>query len=140
MHRVTSVIFILLFSLPSLMLAQAVNVYDFSNEMEFNEFIVMPEEVMYKIRNGDSDFELYDIRGSDKYAKGHITGAGNYPWADGSFMERFESFPMDRDIYIISEDGTIGVDALRFLLDKGFSRVYNIEGGMANWLYKDLLK
>jgi rhodanese-related sulfurtransferase len=140
MHRVIPVIFILLFSLPSLMRAQIVNIYDFSNEMEFNEFIVMPEEVMYKIRNGDSDFELYDIRGSNKYAKRHITGAENYPWADGSLMESFESFPMDRNIYIISEDGTIGFDALRFLLEKGFSRVYNIEGGMANWLYKDLLK
>jgi rhodanese-related sulfurtransferase len=140
MHRVIPVIFILLFSLPSLMRAQIVNIYDFSNEVEFSEFIVMPEEVMYKIRNGDSDFELYDVRGSNKYAKRHIIGAENYPWADGSLMESFESFPMDRNIYIISEDGTIGFDALRFLLEKGFSRVYNIEGGMANWLYKDLLK
>ena len=116
--------------------SQAMN---FSNELEFNEYLVMPETLMYKIQNGETDFVLYDIRDKAKYEEQHIVGALNYPWNSGAFGESWNLFPGDRDIYIISDDGRDGFKALRLLLEKGFSRVYNIEGGMDNWLYFDLL-
>ncbi len=111
----------------------------FSNEIELNEYIVMPEVLMYKIRNGDNDFVLYDIREREKYNKKHIIGAVNYPWDDQTFQNSADVFPVDKDIFIISEDGSVSFDAVRYLLKKGFSQMYVIEGGMENWLYRDLL-
>ena len=55
------------------------------------------------------------------------------------FKNKKDSFPRDMDIFIISGDGTIGFEAVRFLLENGFSRMFCVEGGMENWLYKDLL-
>ncbi len=99
----------------------------------------MPEVLMYKIRNGGNDFVLYDIREREKYNKKHITGAVNYPWDDQTFQNSADVFPVDKDIFIISEDGSVSFDAVRYLLKKGFSQMYVIEGGMENWLYRDLL-
>ncbi len=111
----------------------------FSNEIELNEYILIPEVLMYKIRNGDNDFVLYDIREREQYNKKHITGAVNYPWDDQTFQNSADVFPVDKDIFIISEDGSVSFDAVRYLLKKGFSQMYVIEGGMENWLYRDLL-
>lgn len=111
----------------------------FLNEIELNEYIVMPETLMYKIRNGDNDFVLYDIRDREEYNKKHINGAVNYPWDDQTFQNNADVFPGDKDIFIICEDGSAGFDAVRHLLKNGFSQMYCIEGGMKNWLYGDLL-
>ena len=100
----------------------------------------MPETLMYKIVHGDTDFILIDIRESENYNEGHIKGAKNYSWNSGSFQDYSDELPKDMDIYIISEDGRKGFEALRYLLEYGFSRVYSIEGGMDNWLYSDMLQ
>ena len=127
--------FLLVHSTP----AQDAGVSFFKNEIELAEYIVMPEILVYKIRAGHTGFVLYDIRSKGEYDAKHITGAVNLPWVDMAFQNEKDSFPRDEDIFIISGDGTVSFDAVRFLLENGFSRMYCIEGGMDNWLYKDLL-
>ncbi len=109
--------------------------YDFADELEFTEYVVMPEILLYKLMGEEKDFVLYDIRGEKDFNISHITGAKNFPWESGRFQEHSEQFPRDKELYIVSGDGTDGFDAVRFLLAKGFSRVYTIEGGLANWPY-----
>ena len=134
-------ILILLFLIPnSFLYAQEQTLWDFSYDLEFNEYLIMPETLMYKIAHGDTDFVLLDIRESEQFNKSHIIGAENYSWNSGSFQEHSISLSKDIDIYIISEDGREGFEALRYLLEYGFVRVYNIEGGMDNWLYSDMLQ
>ena len=111
----------------------------FKNEIELAEYIVMPEVLMYKLRAGETDFVIYDVRSRAEYDLNHVTGAINLPWEETVFQNKKDSFPRDMDIFIISGDGTIGFEAVRFLLENGFSRMFCIEGGMENWLYKDLL-
>ncbi|HEB30491.1 MAG TPA: rhodanese-like domain-containing protein [Spirochaetes bacterium] len=111
----------------------------FKNEIELAEYIVMPEILVDKIMAGHTDFVLYDIRSKGEYDAKHVTGAVNLPWEDMAFQNEKDSFSRDKDIFIISGDGTVSFDAVRFLIGNGFSWMYCIEGGMDNWLYKDLL-
>ena len=122
--------------LPFLCLAQDV---DISEEMEFVEHIVMPEEVMERIKGGRSDFIIIDVRDQDEFSAGHITGAETHPLMSDAFARTAASIPKDRDVFIISEDGKSGFKALRFFMEMGYTRVYNVEGGMENWLYSDLI-
>ncbi len=136
----TFFVLILFLLIPkSFFYAQEQTLWDFSYDLEFNDYLIMPETLMYQIVHGDEDFILIDIRESEKFNEGHIIGAKNYPWNSGSFQEQSDTLPKDIDIYIISEDGREGFEALRYLLEYGFIRVYNIEGGMDNWLYSDML-
>ena len=111
----------------------------FKNEIELAEYIVMPEVLLHKIMADHTDFVLYDIRLKTEFDTKHIVGAVNLPWENMAFQNKIDSIPGDREIYIISGDGTLSFDAVRLLIKNGFSRVYCIEGGMDNWLYKDLL-
>jgi rhodanese-related sulfurtransferase len=111
----------------------------FKNEIELAEYIVMPEILVYKLRAGETDFVIYDVRSKAEYESKHVTDSVNLPWEEMVFQDKLESFPKDKDIYIISGDGTLSFEAVRFLLENGFSRMFCVEGGMENWLYKDLL-
>jgi rhodanese-related sulfurtransferase len=109
--------------------------YDFADELEFTEYVVMPEILLYKLMGEDKDFVLVDIRSEKDFNTSHIAGAENFPWESRKFQEHCDQFPLDKELYIISSDGTDGFNAVRFLLAKGFSRIYTIEGGLANWPY-----
>ena len=132
----TSLLFILF---ADSIAAQDIDTLYFKNEIELAEYIVMPEILVYKIRSGHTDFVLYDIRSKGEYDTIHVTGAVNLPWETMAFQNKMHSLPGDKDIFIISKDGTLSFDAVRFLIENGFSRMYCIEGGMDNWLYNDLL-
>lgn len=113
--------------------------FEFLNEMELEENILMPEELLYRMLSGASDFVIYDIREKDAFLEAHIRGAENHSWVSGDFVMGFANFPRDLDIFLVSEDGITAFHALRFLLGKGFISVYVMEGGMENWLYRELL-
>jgi rhodanese-related sulfurtransferase len=112
--------------------------YDFADDLEFTEYVVMPEILLHKIMQKE-EFILVDIRSEKDFNASHITGAVSYPWDSREFQKQSEQFPRDRDLYVISADGADGFDAVRLLLEKGFSRVYTIEGGVANWPYTKYL-
>jgi rhodanese-related sulfurtransferase len=110
---------------------------EFGNELA--EYIAMPETLMYKMRAGEKGFVVVDLRGPEQFADGHLRGAVNYPWSGGAFLSIFKNLPRNREIFLMSEDGGFGVEALRVLVDAGYTGAYSVEGGMLNWPYTDLL-
>ncbi len=122
----------------SILYSQNWSKYDFADDLEFTEYVVMPEILLYKIME-EEEILLVDIRSEEDYNASHITGAKSYPWDSGKFQKQCEQFPKDVELYIVSADGTDGFDAVRLLLEKGFSRIYTIEGGLANWPYTQFL-
>ncbi len=112
----------------------------FEDEILFGENIMMPETLLQRIQAQKKDYILYDLRETTLYTKGHVRGALHCTWDTGNFKRKSEGFPRDRDIIVISGNGGNGIQAVKFLLDRGFTRVYSIEGGMDNWLYMDYLE
>jgi rhodanese-related sulfurtransferase len=111
----------------------------FLNEIQLGEYILMPEELLYRIKSGDPDYVICDVREGELFSRMHITGAVNLPLESGELFAGYVLLPRDKDIFLVSEDGKSAFDALRFLLEKGFDRVWVVEGGMENWLYRDYL-
>jgi rhodanese-related sulfurtransferase len=110
------------------------------DEMELNEFIIMPETLLYRIKDRDSDYDLYDVRPYREFRKGHIFGAKSRPWESSGFQPDKPEFPRNREIIFISEDGVDALKAVRYLLQMGYSEVYSVEGGMNNWPYNQYLE
>jgi rhodanese-related sulfurtransferase len=104
----------------------------------YNHLLIMPETLLYRIMDGDRGFVLYDLRSPDAFRSGHVAGAVNVPWKSGEF-ERDPDFPRDRDLLLISRDGGDALRALHLLVRAGYRRVYSVEGGMDNWMYRDYL-
>jgi rhodanese-related sulfurtransferase len=106
---------------------------------ELFEYIAIPETLVERLKAGDGDLLVVDLRAARLFEQGHIRGAENRPWASGVFHSESGTLPRDRDIFLVSEDGGYSFDAARLLLMKGYTRVYLVEGGMQNWPYDELL-
>ena len=116
------------------------------DESELSAYIVMPEELLYRIKSGSLDYVLVDVRDRSEYLSVHIAGALNLPWEDGSFMARFGDLPRDKTVILLSSDGTLALKALRVLLAAGyesfeppFREALSVEGGIDNWPYREYL-
>jgi rhodanese-related sulfurtransferase len=66
----------------------------------------------------------------------HIADAVNLPWNTNVLQARYGELPTDRDIIVLCAAGGRSAQAAAFLETKGFTRVFNMLGGMGAWTYE----
>ena len=69
---------------------------------------------------------LLDVREEYEYQEGHIKGAVNLPLRE--ILEKKDTLPKNKDIYVYCRSGHRSADAVNFLKSLGFEKVHNIEG------------
>lgn len=74
---------------------------------------------------------VIDIRNSNEFRQGHITGSRNIPYA--KLMEHLSELPADKALIIVCNIGQTAGAAARQLKAKGLQNVYKLEGGISNW-------
>jgi adenylyltransferase/sulfurtransferase len=81
---------------------------------------------------GDFQGLLIDVREPHEHAIARIEGARLIPLA--TLMEHIDSLPADRDILVHCKMGMRSARAVEMLMDRGFTRVANVTGGIDAWL------
>ena len=84
---------------------------------------------------GNFDGILIDVREPHEHAMARIEGARLIPL--GSLMEHIGSLPADRDIFIHCKMGMRSARAAEMLKARGFTRVWNVAGGIDSWLAEE---
>jgi rhodanese-related sulfurtransferase len=67
---------------------------------------------------------------------GHIPGAVNMSWYSGGLAEHYAELPMDEDIVVVCRSGNRSNSAANFLDGLGFTRIFDMLGGMNAWSYE----
>jgi len=84
-----------------------------------------------RMRRTDKDLLILDIREDAEVSGRPIPGALHIP------KSRIESslarIPRGRDIVVVCRVGLHSVDVLHFLADRGYGRLFNLEGGYLAW-------
>jgi len=85
-----------------------------------------------------ADLIIIDVREEYEYCgvMGHIADALNYPWNSGVLQTRYGELPKDGEILVVYQSGGRSNQAANFLDSKGFSKVYNMLGGMYAWQWE----
>jgi len=91
---------------------------------------ITPRELADKLARGD-DFDLLDVREPHEYAIASIPGARLTPL--GTFADEIGSLDRTRDIVIHCRSGARSATAARQLQGAGFTRVWNVVGGILRW-------
>jgi len=92
---------------------------------------VSPQEASDLI---DENPDLIIIDVSTAWADGHIPGAVNYPWGDGSFEAAVPNWD-EEDMYLIYCHGDApAIAAAQHLVDNDFDNVYRLEGNYGAWV------
>jgi rhodanese-related sulfurtransferase len=89
-----------------------------------------PQEVIQLMNQGA---QLYDLRDATAFAAGHINGAKHLdPAQQANAAEQLKRFK-DRLLVLYCEGGSSSTALTRQLHASGFTKVFNLRGGLAAW-------
>lgn len=80
---------------------------------------------------------ILDVRTPGEYATGHINGSTLLAVQDIPAQElddRLKEIPRDRKILVYCRTGHRSAQASRILAEKGYPEVYNMQGGITEWI------
>ena len=80
---------------------------------------------------------ILDVRTKEEYAAGHINGSTLLAVQDipkQELVEKLKEIPKDRKILVYCRTGSRSAQASRILAENGFARVYNMQGGITEWM------
>ncbi|MBR0597178.1 rhodanese-like domain-containing protein [Clostridiales bacterium BAD-6] len=107
--------------------------------------VISPADFFTKIDAGEEMF-IIDIRSADDYAKGHIKGAVNLPFGNGSIAQNLEIIPDDVSVYVYCYTGQTASQTTAVLnvagkpaynVQSGFVRGISVEPNFENYLSTD---
>ena len=81
---------------------------------------------------------VLDLRPTEAFAGGHLTGARNIPSHEilkaGETLKKYKEKP----VIVYDESGSLGASAARQLASQGFTKAVNLRGGIAAWRTENL--
>jgi len=94
-----------------------------------------PQEAIQLMNQGA---QIYDLRDATGYAAGHINGAKHLdPGQQANAPDQLKRFK-DRLLVVYCEDGSRSTALTRQLHASGFTKVFNLRGGLASWRTENL--
>ena len=110
-------------------LALAVIVYEV-RARKLNYAAVLPQEAIQLMNQGAA---TYDLRNAEAFAAGHISGAKHLdPAKHDTAADALKKF-REKLLLLYCEDGRSSTALTRQLHASGFTKVFNLRGGLAQW-------
>ena len=81
------------------------------------------------------DLVLIDVGSPGDFTEGHIAGSISLPFSK-NFREQSNSLAKDKTYVLICPTGRRSLTAGKFMMENGFEKVYNLKGGVADWIRK----
>jgi len=81
---------------------------------------------------------VIDLRGKEAYDAGHIGDARHVPAADLEAQAESLKKWRDKNVITYCDSGTSGASGARTLMKLGFTKVFNLQGGLNAWMKDNL--
>jgi thioredoxin len=88
----------------------------------------------------DNQPQLLDVRTPEEFSKQHINKATNINWIGGDFEEKVAEFDKSKPIYVYCLSGGRSSGAVSKLAEMGYTKIYELEGGIIKWNAAGLAK
>lgn len=79
------------------------------------------------------DIQLIDVRSPEEFKQGHLKGALNYNINSSEFENQLSGLDKTKTIMVYCLSGGRSSLAADIMASKGFSEIYNMEGGIMKW-------
>ena len=86
----------------------------------------------------DKDLKLIDVRTAQEFGSGAIKGAVNIDYSKSDFLKNMQAFGKGEPIYLYCRSGRRSASAARQLKEAGFTRIYDLKGGILAWQNENL--
>ena len=78
-------------------------------------------------------FQVIDVRTPGEYAGAHLAGATNLDVNAGDFRSQVSALPRGKTYLVYCHSGNRSARATAGMKDMGFTRVYDLQGGIVAW-------
>ncbi len=95
---------------------------------------ISPQNLV-ELSNNDTAF-IVDLRDSEQFQNGHITGSINIPFLNLS--NRTNEIPQDKSVILVCEMGNVSPNAGELLKKEGFKELLILKGGINEWRIQNL--
>ena len=102
-----------------------------------NSLVLVTVEEMKEISKLEG-MQLVDVRTPAEYATGHIPNAQNIDFLDAEFEMNIQSLDKSKPVIIYCQRGSRSAKCASKLIANGFVKVYDLDGGFAQWEYSGL--
>ena len=84
------------------------------------------------------DVQLVDVRTPSEFNAGHVPDAQNINFYDENFDQKIETLDKSKPIIVYCKSGGRSAKCASKLVEKGFEKIYDLEGGFSQWKFKGL--
>ncbi len=106
------------------------------NQSESTYNLISPQEFEAKLITL-KNVQLIDVRTPEEYQTGHLKNAVNINFMDEDFKENISRLDKKKPTFIHCAAGAQGArsnQTAKFLEELGFVEIYELEGGIINWI------
>jgi rhodanese-related sulfurtransferase len=93
---------------------------------------ISPAETYERWQNQEFDL-IIDVVGLDIYSLGHLPGAVNYVWADGTLRSKIPDLDPNLTYLVYCHTDPPSTDSAQALVNAGITDVFRLEGNYAAW-------
>ncbi len=94
--------------------------------------LISPQQV-YDAVHSDDSIQLVDVRTQKEFKVSHLKGSQNICVTDRDFDEKVKTLDKNRPVYVYCKKGVRSANAAKKLRKMGFTKVYDMEGGILLW-------
>tara|TARA_B100000925_G_scaffold283722_1_gene257900 strand:+ start:124 stop:501 length:378 start_codon:yes stop_codon:yes gene_type:complete len=95
----------------------------------------------FKKKIESSDVILIDVRTPMEFSQGHIQGSVNVDFKEEKdFQNYFENLDKSETIFLYCRSGNRSRKSAEKLIDLGFNKIYDLDGGFIEWNLNELKK
>jgi phage shock protein E len=81
-----------------------------------------------------ADWQILDVRTPEEVAEGFIPAASHFlDFYAPDFATRLEKLDRNKKWVVYCRSGKRSSQAAQLMIDKGFTQVYNLQGGISSW-------
>lgn len=96
--------------------------------------LIPVEEVLNIVQMEEA--QLIDVRTPEEYEEGHLANALNIDFFSDNFLQDMEKLDKSKPVMIYCKSGNRSNKSLNKLKDSGFTKIYDVDGGITEWKNK----
>ena len=94
--------------------------------------LISPQQV-YNAIYKDRSIQLIDVRTPEEFKGNHLKGAQNICVTSDDFKEKVKMLDKNKPVYVYCNRGGQSAQAAIALKELGFTKIYDLEGGILLW-------
>jgi rhodanese-related sulfurtransferase len=112
---------------------------NYSDTLKFYKSIKVSRAFrLAKENENNPQFVILDVRKADDFQKEHIANAINIDFKLDDFSVRLDQLDKNKIYMVNCYGGFRSQNTMQLMKEKGFTKVYNVKGGIIKWRMKKL--